>query len=170
MPNSVSVETFFTRASLNIIGVSLLGKELHTFRSPSSPLTFEQCYSNILTQPIAGQLISFINPFIPLRWLPVKANLEFVHAKAALRNMMTELIEQRTEEVLAVRGGQSDIVLSDDLLTRMIEVSFGEDKRLSKQELIDIVSILQFPTVVHELTSHRPCKSLPLVMKQLPVL
>ncbi|RSL90429.1 hypothetical protein CEP52_014592 [Fusarium oligoseptatum] len=142
---------FFTRASLNIIGVSLLGKELHSFSSPSSPLTFEQCYSNILTQPIAGQLISFINPFIPLRWLPVKANLDFVRAKAALKTMMTELIEQRTEEVLAARDGQSDVVLSDDLLTRMIEASFGEDKRLSKQELIDIT--MQVIAAGHETTA-----------------
>ncbi|KAI8711432.1 hypothetical protein NCS52_01406600 [Fusarium sp. LHS14.1] len=147
----MEIETFFTKASLNIIGVSLLGKELHSFRSPSSPLTFEQCYSNILTQPIAGQLISFINPFIPLRWLPVKANLDFVRAKAALKTMMTELIEQRTDEVLAARSGQSDIVLSDDLLTRMIEASFGEDKRLSKQELIDIT--MQVIAAGHETTA-----------------
>ncbi|RSL74575.1 hypothetical protein CEP53_000185 [Fusarium sp. AF-6] len=147
----MEIEKFFTRASLNIIGVSLLGKELHSFSSPSSPLAFEQCYSNILTQPIAGQLISFINPFIPLRWLPVKANLDFARAKAALKTMMTELIEQRTEDVLAARDGQSDIVLSDDLLTRMIKASFGEDKRLSKQELIDIT--MQVIAAGHETTA-----------------
>ncbi|KAM0431423.1 hypothetical protein ACHAPT_005400 [Fusarium lateritium] len=146
------IEALFTRASLNIIGVSLLDKELHSFRSPSSPLTFEQCYSNILTQPIAGQLISFINPFIPLRWLPVKANLDFVRAKAALKTMMTELIEKRTEEVLAAaRDDQSGSALSDDLLTRMIEASLDEDRRLLKQELIDIT--MQVIAAGHETTA-----------------
>ncbi|KAM6506171.1 hypothetical protein FSOLCH5_014356 [Fusarium solani] len=65
--------------------------------------------------------------------------------------MMTELIEQRTDEVLAARGGQSNIALSDDLLTRMIEASFGEDKRLSKQELIDIT--MQVIAAGHETTA-----------------
>jgi cytochrome P450 len=141
------VEAAFTRASLNIIGISLLGKELHSFRSPSSPLTFEQCYSNILAQPVAGQIISFLNPFIPLRWLPLKANLDFVHAKAALKTMMTELIEQRTAEVLGARQDNSNIAISDDLLTRMIEASLDEGKGLSKQELIDIVS-LPYPLTI----------------------
>ncbi|KAH6873898.1 cytochrome P450 [Thelonectria olida] len=147
----IEIEAAFTRTSLNIIGISLLGKELHSFRSPSSPLTFEQCYSRILAQPVAGQIISFLNPFIPLRWLPVRANLDFVRAKAALKTMMTELIEQRTAEVLAARQNNSDTKISDDLLTRMIEASFDEGKGLSKQELIDIT--MQVIAAGHETTA-----------------
>ncbi|UZP39408.1 hypothetical protein NXS19_007224 [Fusarium pseudograminearum] len=98
----VEIEDLITRATLDIIGVSLLGRELRDFRSESSPLSFEQCYNAILAQPLAGQIISFINPFIPLRWLPVSANLDFIRAKSALKTMMEGLIEQRTAETMQV--------------------------------------------------------------------
>ncbi|KAM0553037.1 hypothetical protein ACHAPJ_007583 [Fusarium lateritium] len=118
--------------------MSLLGKELHDFRTSPTSLTFEECYHRMLAQPMAGQIVSFVNPFIPLRWLPVAANLNFVHAKATLRSMMVGLIEQRTSEVLAAKKDDALASLSDDLLTRMIEASISEDQRLSKQELIDL--------------------------------
>jgi hypothetical protein len=133
------VEDLFTRVTLDIIGVSLVGKELRRFRSKTSPLSFEQCYNGILAQPIAGQIISFINPFIPLRWLPVSANLNFIKAKSALKSMMAELIEQRTSEVAKAKELATDSGLSDDLLTRMIEASSVENQKLSRDELIDIV-------------------------------
>nr|CEG04521.1 unnamed protein product [Fusarium clavum] len=143
----IEIEDLITRVTLDIIGVSLLGKELRDFRSRSSPLSFERCYNDILAQPLAGQIISFINPFIPLRWLPVSANLDFIRAKSALKTMMAELIEQRTAEVEAASGDE----LSDDLLTRMIEASAGERQRLSKDELIDIT--MQVIAAGHDTTA-----------------
>ncbi|KIL88644.1 hypothetical protein FAVG1_07891 [Fusarium avenaceum] len=145
------VEEVFTRVTLDVIGVSLLGKELRDFRSQSSPLSFEQCYTAILAQPLAGQIISFINPFIPLRWLPVSANLNFIQAKSALKTMMTELIDQRTAEVHAAKGHDAQDGLSDDMLTRMIEASAAEEQKLSKQELIDIT--MQVIAAGHETTA-----------------
>ncbi|KAF4445838.1 hypothetical protein F53441_10483 [Fusarium austroafricanum] len=142
---SIEIEHLFFRVALDIIGSSLLGKEMRDFRSPSSPLSFEQCYHAILTQPLAGQVISFINPFVPLRWLPVSANLNFLRAKTALRNMMTELIEERTSEV------EKEGAISDDLLTRMIEASSLENQKLSKEELIDIT--MQVITAGHDTTA-----------------
>ncbi|CAM1511934.1 Fc.00g094470.m01.CDS01 [Cosmosporella sp. VM-42] len=110
----VEVEDVFTRASLNI------------------PATINP------SQPLAGQIISFLNPFVPLRWLPIPANLNFVYAKEALKTMMTELIDECTAEVLAARKDSSGQGVSDHLLARMIDASFTEDQRLPKQELIDI--------------------------------
>ncbi|KAF9773666.1 hypothetical protein IL306_008480 [Fusarium sp. DS 682] len=136
----LEIEDLLTRVTLDIIGVSLVGKELRDFRSESSPLSFEQCYNAILAQPLAGQIISFINPFIPLRWLPVSANLDFLKAKSALKSMMIELIEQKTSEVTEAKEHGTESGLSDDLLTRMIEASSVENQKLSKEELIDIVS------------------------------
>ncbi|KAF5239993.1 hypothetical protein FAUST_4577 [Fusarium austroamericanum] len=147
----VEIEDLITRVTLDIIGVSLLGRELRDFRSESSPLSFEQCYNAILAQPLAGQIISFINPFIPLRWLPVSANLDFIRAKSALKTMMEGLIEQRTAEVGAAKLLKEDDKLSDDLLTRMIEASAEESQRLSKEELIDIT--MQVIAAGHETTA-----------------
>ncbi|KAF5706891.1 cytochrome P450 monooxygenase [Fusarium globosum] len=147
----LEIEDLFTRVTLDIIGVSLVGKELRDFRSRTSPLSFEQCYNGILAQPLTGQIISFINPFIPLRWLPVSANLNFVKAKSALKGMMTELIEQRTSEVEKAKELGTDSGLSDDLLTRMIEASSVENQKLSKDELIDIT--MQVIAAGHETTA-----------------
>ncbi|KAF5620144.1 nicotinamide mononucleotide permease [Fusarium sp. NRRL 52700] len=147
----VPVEDLFTRVTLDIIGVSLVGQELREFRSKSSPLSFEQCYNGILAQPLAGQIISFINPFIPLRWLPVSANLNFIKAKSALKGMMTELIEQRRSEVVKAKELGTDSGLSDDLLTRMIEASSVENQKLSRDELIDIT--MQVIAAGHETTA-----------------
>ncbi|RBA20133.1 hypothetical protein FPRO05_08578 [Fusarium proliferatum] len=147
----LEIEDLFTRVTLDIIGVSLVGKELRDFRSRTSPLSFEQCYNGILAQPLAGQIISFINPFIPLRWLPASANLNFVKAKSALKGMMTELIEQRTSEVEKAKELGTDSGLSDDLLTRMIEASSVENQKLSKDELIDIT--MQVIAAGHETTA-----------------
>jgi cytochrome P450 len=93
-------------------------------------------------------MISFINPFIPLRWLPVSANRDFIRAKSALKTMMEGLIEQRRAEVTAAKRQEGGGSLSDDLLTRMIEASAGESQRLSKQELIDLVSIAWFKSSI----------------------
>ncbi|CAG1972953.1 unnamed protein product [Fusarium graminearum] len=147
----VEIEDLIIRVTLDIIGVSLLGRELRDFRSESSPLSFEQCYNAILAQPLAGQIISFINPFIPLRWLPVSANLNFIRAKSALKTMMEGLIEQRTAEVGAAKLMKEDDKLSDDLLTRMIEASAEESQKLSKEELIDIT--MQVIAAGHETTA-----------------
>ncbi|KAF4337126.1 aat family amino acid transporter [Fusarium beomiforme] len=147
----LELEDLLTRVTLDIIGVSLLGKELRDFRSKSSPLSFEQCYNAILAQPLAGQIISFINPFIPLRWLPVSANLNFLKAKSALKSMMTELIEQKTLEVAEAKDHGTDSRLSDDLLTRMIEASSVENQKLSKEELMDIT--MQVIAAGHETTA-----------------
>ncbi|PNP73729.1 hypothetical protein FNYG_12919 [Fusarium nygamai] len=147
----LELDDLFTRVTLDIIGVSLVGKELRDFRSKTSPLSFEQCYNGILAQPLAGQIISFINPFIPLRWLPVSANLNFIKAKSALKSMMTELIEQRTSEVAKAKELGTDSRLSDDLLTRMIEASSVENQKLSKDELIDIT--MQVIAAGHETTA-----------------
>ncbi|KAF5675354.1 aat family amino acid transporter [Fusarium circinatum] len=149
--DAVLVEDLFTRVTLDIIGVSLVGKELRDFRSKTSPLSFEQCYNGILAQPLAGQIISFINPFIPLRWLPVSANLNFIKAKSALKGMMTELIERRTSEVAKAKELGTDSGLSDDLLTRMIEASSVENQKLSRDELIDIT--MQVIAAGHETTA-----------------
>lgn len=164
------VEELLTRVTLDIIGVSLLGKELRDFRSQSSPLSFEQCYNAILAQPVAGQIISFINPFIPLRWLPVSANLDFIHAKIALKTMMAELIEQRTAEVAAAKKREGEDELADDLLTRMIEASAEENQRLSREELIDIVSARNSDFRGFANPWARSCRLLLLGTKQLPVL
>lgn len=72
--------------------------------------------------------------------------------------MMTELIDQRTAEVHAAKGHDAQDGLSDDMLTRMIEASAAEEQKLSKQELIDIVSCQPNSLLYWTNEDSRPCK------------
>lgn len=88
----------------------------------------------------------FINPFIPLRWLPIEANLAFIRANTSMRTMLAELIQERVQQMRLqqsekkANGGQSDEKLEQkDFLTNMIEANFSEEKGVSEQVLIDVV-------------------------------
>lgn len=72
--------------------------------------------------------------------------------------MMKELIDQRTAEVHAAKDQDAQDGLSDDMLTRMIEASAAEEQKLSKQELIDIVSCQPNSFLCWTNEVSRPCK------------
>lgn len=133
------VDDAFKRSTLIIIGLTLFGKNLHTFRSSSSPLTFQQCYDAILSQPRAGQLISFLNPFTPLRWLPVPANYRFLRATSALKTMLVELIEERTADLESAGTAKFGATVTNNLLDNLIVANIAENQKLTKKELIDLV-------------------------------
>jgi hypothetical protein len=66
----VQVEKAYIKTTLDIVGVTILGMELNKLKSSSSsPLDFEKCYHHILEQNFIGMFITFINAFVPLRWL-----------------------------------------------------------------------------------------------------
>lgn len=88
----------------------------------------------------------FINPFIPLRWLPIEANLAFIRANTSMRTMLAELIQERVQQMRLqqseekAKGDQRDEKPEKkDFLTNMIEANFSEEKGVSEQVLIDTV-------------------------------
>jgi cytochrome P450 len=119
---------------LDIIGTTALGVEIGSLSAPRS--TFSTLYNTILDQPPMGQLISAINMFLPVRrWLPLKANLDFVHATVEVRRLLRELIRERRESIFGTKETKAEVQRqfteagSRDLLTFMIyERSEGENK------------------------------------------
>ncbi|KAL6892471.1 cytochrome P450 [Trichoderma longibrachiatum] len=143
----VEIEALFSRTAFKVISTALLSRDITDFRSASSPLSFEECYKGILTPPtLLGKLITFINPFIPLRWLPVEANLAFIRANTALRGMLSELVQERVAQVKRDKGAGEK-----DFLTDMIEANLAESKGVSDQMLVDI--IIQGVSAGHETTA-----------------
>jgi hypothetical protein len=138
------VESLFNQTAFKVISTALLSRDITNFRSKGSPLTFEQCYKGILDPPLLGKLITFINPFIPLRWLPIEANLAFIRANTAMRSMLAELIQERVVQVQHQqneKSGRNDEERGKkDFLTNMIEANLTERKGVSEQVLIDTVS------------------------------
>lgn len=138
----VEVEALMNRTAFKVISTALLSRDITEFRSSSSPLSFEECYRAVLVPPLLGKLITFLNPFIPLRWLPIEANRAFIRANTALRGMLTELVEERVQQVQQdKKSGQSDEKAdTKDFLTKLIEANLAEKKSVSDQMLVDLVS------------------------------
>ncbi|KAL7949537.1 cytochrome P450 [Trichoderma barbatum] len=149
----VEIESLFSRTAFKVISTALLSRDITEFRSKASPLSFEECYKGILNPPLLGKLITFINPFIPLRWLPIEANLAFIRANTALKAMLSELIHERVMQVQQdKRSGPSDEKTGNkDFLTNMIEANLAEGKGVSDQMLIDV--IIQSVSAGHETTA-----------------
>lgn len=100
----------------------------------------------------------FINPFIPLRWLPIEANLAFIRANTSMRTMLAELIQERVQQM---RLQQSEEKAKDDksdekpekkdFLTNMIEANLSEGKGVSEQVLIDTVSFRELSNATDDM-------------------
>ena len=127
---------------MDIIGVTILGVELGNLRSSLSSMNFVECYHGILDPPLLGKLITFLNPFVPLRWLPLKANTDFIRANREIQRMLRELTQKRWVEVTSRKG--TDVISktedSRDVLTFMIETSLSEKVTWAEQEIVDLVS------------------------------
>ncbi|PTB68637.1 cytochrome P450 [Trichoderma citrinoviride] len=148
----VEIEALFSRTAFKVISTALLSRDITDFRSRSSPLSFEECYKGILTPPtLLGKLITFVNPFVPLRWLPIEANLAFIRANTALRGMLTELVQERVAQVKQDNKEGGDNKKKKDFLTDMIEANLAESKGVSDQMLVDV--IIQGVSAGHETTA-----------------
>lgn len=140
------VESVYVKTTLDIVGVTILGMELNKLGSTaSSTLDFEECYHCILGQSFLGFLVTFVNAFVlPLRWLPIAANREFLLAKNTIWGIVRELVQKRFAEAearkdSALNGEKGD---SRDLLTYMIEANLSGDKALSREQIIEDVGSL----------------------------
>lgn len=131
----------FSKATLDVIGVTVLGVELANLKSvsigdkPSSQskqvnsgkeYTFHDAYEIIFAQSFIGKILFFANAFVPTRWLPLEANREFAFATSWLRDVLGHLIRERYSLVNeARRSGKYETLKRDsrDLLSYIIEES-----------------------------------------------
>ncbi|KAI1084355.1 cytochrome P450 [Whalleya microplaca] len=129
----------FSKATLDIVGVTVLGAELANLKTVNDPsqrqntkaqakehYTFHDAYEIIFAQSFIGKILFFSNAFVPTRWLPVEANREFAFATSWLKEILTKLIHERTREVKeARRSGKYESLKKDsrDLLSFIVEES-----------------------------------------------
>lgn len=151
-----AVDTFQS-FTLDVFGVVNLGVELNhlgstMFESESVPekgiptaWTFQKAYEVIFAPGPLGGMLMFANGFVPVRWLPIKANRDFRGACAFLKATLTELISVRRHEVhSAMRAGTYKKAESRDLLTYICEDMFpgGPAENLREYNLLG--HLLQF--------------------------
>lgn len=120
----------YSRLTLDIIGVFGLGVDLQNMSSKHS--IFHECYHEVFDPPPAGLILTAINAFVPIRWLPVKPNRDFIRANGIVHSMLGEIIKQRIVDVrTAKKQSKPDVGVSDekgkDLLTFMVEEKYYAD-------------------------------------------
>ncbi|TLD30520.1 hypothetical protein PspLS_02442 [Pyricularia sp. CBS 133598] len=151
---TIDVQRIYSKATIDIIGITALGLDLRNLKSSKLRMDFLQCYRRMLEQSYLAALISFINIHIPIRrllWF-VRANRDFVEATQEVRNMLRTCIRERIQDVDSRKGAEVKFQ-SRDLLTYMIEERLlAECKEpLTTEEILG--HLLNFLSAGHETTT-----------------
>ncbi|KAG8169546.1 hypothetical protein KVR01_000291 [Diaporthe batatas] len=125
----------FMRAILDIMGTVVLGVDLNYVKpgtsnengqaldtgrttKPKRECTFHEAYDVFFAPGTMGKILLFANGHIPLRWLPLKANREFLFAMEWLNDVLRTIIHTRYREVTAAKAaGTHEMSQSRDLVT-----------------------------------------------------
>ncbi|KAK4161030.1 cytochrome P450 [Cladorrhinum sp. PSN259] len=142
----------YSKMTIDVIGVAVLGVELENLSSTDESQKrwdFLPCYAVLFEQSPLSALLTFIDMAVPIRWIPLKANRDFVGAGAQIRKMTAEVIQNRVQEVneKAQSGTASG---GNDLLTMMIEDMYNleGEEGLGQDYIVD--EMLTFLLAGHE--------------------
>lgn len=154
----------FMRAILDIMGTVILGVDLDYVKPGTShdngqaldtgkpskfkrECSFHEAYDVFFAPSTMGKILLFANGHIPLRWLPLEANREFLFAMDWLNDVLRTIIRTRHREVAdAKAAGTHEMSQSRDLVTFIVEESgpggategMGEDEFLG--HLLEIMA------------------------------
>lgn len=154
----------FMRAILDIMGTVILGVDLDYVKPGTEGETsqsldtgksgkakrecsFHEAYDVFFAPNTMGKILLFANAHVPLRWLPLEANREFLFAMDWLNDVLRTIIRTRHREVAAAKAaGTHEMSSSRDLVTFIVEESgpggategMGEDEFLG--HLLEIMA------------------------------
>jgi hypothetical protein len=131
----------FSKATLDIIGLITLGKELDSFTARPS---FHECYDLIFNQSSLSAVITAINTYIPLRsWLPLDANRSFVAANDEVKRILRQQIRLRQKEMATTKTAAKKLSLpiSRDVLTYLLEAPPSRQQPWTEEALLGYVSL-----------------------------
>ncbi len=139
----IPVQDIYSRATIDIIGVTTLGIDLRNLVTPDLKMDFLQCYRRMFDQDKLSALITFINMAIPIRGLLpfVKANTEFVEASQGLRKMLRQCIRDRIRDINDAEKRETR-----DLLSYMIEERLGRPRRAYRGRNLGTCELLGTPS------------------------
>lgn len=129
----------FSKATLDIIGLITLGKELDSFTAKPS---FHECYDLIFNQSSLSAVITAVNTYIPLRgWLPLEANRSFVAANDEVKRILRQQIRLRQKEMATTKrvAKKSSLPISRDVLTYLLEAPPSRQQAWTEEELLGYV-------------------------------
>jgi len=130
-PGSIELGGWFSRATLDIIGLSGMGQDFNSLRDPSNRLN--QTYQTVFNPPKSARYLQVAGFFIPhrlLQLLPFKQNLNIMAASKYIREVCRDMIAKKHEkmrnhektevDILSVAlqsGGFTDESLVDQMMT-----------------------------------------------------
>jgi cytochrome P450 len=137
----MEVSNFASRATLDIIGVTGMGKDFGAIQDPKTPLA--EVYRQI-TSPSRDQLIIalaslFLHPWIADK-LPLQRNLEIFNGVKVIRNVALELIQEKKAKL--AKGQLDDL----DIISTALESGAFSDENLVDQ-------LMTFLAAGHETTA-----------------
>jgi len=100
-----------SRVTLDIIGVAGMGHDFNAIEDPSSELN--ECYRRVFQPDRNGRraiLLQILLPFWILRRLPFKRNEEIREARALIRKVCLQLIEEKKAKLASGKSTDKDIL------------------------------------------------------------
>ncbi|KAM0818364.1 putative Cytochrome P450 3A5 [Seiridium cardinale] len=147
----IEVLSTFSKATIDVIGVSTLGIELRNLKSSKLDMDFLQCYERMFNQSPLSAFISFIDAHIPVRWcLPLEASRGFLQASQEVKRMLIGCVHTRNLELATRKKDAAQEFVSRDLLTYMLEERLDRKLELSDEDILG--HLLNFLSAGHETT------------------
>ncbi|KAI1481981.1 cytochrome P450 [Daldinia eschscholtzii] len=107
----MDVSVWASRATLDIIGTSGLGRNFGAIRDPENELN--QTYRSVFKVSKQGQILSLLALFIPeqiLAWLPIERNASVFIAAKKIRSVCRDLIREKKEKLARNELKERDIL------------------------------------------------------------
>lgn len=133
-PGIIEVGDWTSRATLDIIGVSGMGRDFDSLHNPTNKLN--EVYRTVFSPGKVGRFLQILGVFLPfwlIKRLPVKRNHEMNEASVYIRQVCRDLIRQKRQamaekertdvDILSVAlesGGFSDEDLVDQMMTFLV--------------------------------------------------
>ncbi|KAF4965998.1 hypothetical protein FSARC_6274 [Fusarium sarcochroum] len=151
----------FTKATLDIIGATVLGLELEnpssgtfdikqdihvakTDTTGKKACSFHQAYEIIFEQGLLGKILLFANGFFPFRWMPIQENRKYMFCTDWVRRVLQQTISDRRAKVknkMAFNKTEHNQKDSRDLLTFIVEETTSHYRAAAEEVTIDGVRI-----------------------------
>ncbi|TWU72928.1 hypothetical protein ED733_000856 [Metarhizium rileyi] len=137
-PGAIEVYDWNSRATLDIIGVSGMGRDFNSLHDPSNKLN--QTYKSIFNPGRVGNLIRLVAIFIPiqlLRLLPLRRNTETSQASSYIKQVCRDLITEKRARLEAQKQrSKTDI----DILSVALESGGFSDEDLVNQMMTFLIA------------------------------
>lgn len=140
--NTIKIDDWASRATLDIIGVAGLGQDFNSLADPNTELN--KVYRSIFSPSRAGQILGLLSFFLPnilLRAIPIKRNDDVRAASAVARDTSRRLIQTKRQSLSAGKSTGSHDIIS----TALASNAFTEDQLVN--------NMMTFLAAGHETTA-----------------